>query len=411
MGVWKVWSFAASQDLLGVYGVGGDPPERRMLHYGNAYTTVDYPPAALGEMALVGVVYRAVLPDYPNDGRLNVAVKLPGFFAGLALTAVMFVGVRRLTGDAGSGRWAAVAYWCNPATILNAEVLGYLDPLVMAPAVSALLAISVGAPVWAGLLYALALLTKPQAMLIGPAILIACWHAGGLRTVVTAGAAGLAGLLAGVLPYVLSDAGPNMLLAFGGWQGRRDILSANAANVWWIATWGARGYNMIPLFGFPGAYFEPVFRILAISSWMEMGLPNPRLPAQVMTIAAALWASWTCMRSAAPAVHFALGAFLVQAFFTLSVSVHEHHLMMAVPLLAVAAALDVRFRRVFYVVSALVAVNINLFYGISRGWGWSIPRTLTPIDLSVLLAFAGIAIFVWHARVLAAAARAGRRAS
>lgn len=405
MGVWKVWSFAASQDLLGVYGVGGDPPERRILRYANTYTTVDYPPAALAEMAIVGVVYRTILPAYPNDWRLNAAVKLPGFVAGMVLTAAIFLGVRRLSADAGSARWAAVAHWCNPATILNAEVLGYLDPLAMAPAVSGLLAISVGAPVWAGVLYALALLTKPQAMLIGPAVLIATWHAGGLRTVLTTGAAGLAAVLAGVLPYMLSGAGQNMLLAFGSWQGRRDILSGNAANVWWIATWAARGYNMIPLFGFPGAYFEPVFRILAISSWMEMGLPNPRVPAQVATVGAAAWACWRCMMSAAPAVHFALGAFIVQAFFTLSVSVHEHHLVMAVPLLAVAAALDGRFQGLFYAVSALVAININLFYGIGRGWGWAIPRDLTPIDLSVLLAFAGLGIFIWHARVLARVAR------
>ena len=405
MGVWKVWSFAASQDLLGVYGVGGDPPERRILRFGNAYTTVDYPPAAMAELAIVGVVYRAVLPAYPNDWRLNAAVKLPGFVAGILLTTAIFLGVRHLTADAGAARWAAVAYWCNPATLLNAEVLGYLDPLVMAPAVSGLLAVSIGAPAWAGVLYALALLTKPQAMLVGPAFLLATWHAGGLRTIFTTGAAGLAGLLAGLLPYVLSGAGPNLLLAFGSWQGRRDILSGNAANLWWIATWLARGYNMIPLFGFPGAYFEPVFRILAISSWMEMGLPNPRLPARLMTVGAAAWGAWTCLRSAAPAIHFALGAFTVQAFFTLSVSVHEHHLLMAVPLLAVAAALDRRFRGVFYAVSAMVFLNINLFYGISRGWGWAIPRDVTPIDLSVLLAFAGLGIFAWHALVLTRATR------
>ena len=94
-----------------------------------------------------------------------------------------------------------------------------------------------------------------------------------------------------------------------------------------------------------------------------------------------------------------------KAFFTLSVSVHEHHLLMAVPLLAVAAALDRRFRGVFYAVSAMVFLNINLFYGISRGWGWAIPRDVTPIDLSVLLAFAGLGIFAWHALVLTRATR------
>ena len=29
--VWKVWSFAASHNATGAYGVGGAPPERRLL--------------------------------------------------------------------------------------------------------------------------------------------------------------------------------------------------------------------------------------------------------------------------------------------------------------------------------------------------------------------------------------------
>ena len=37
-----------------------------------------------------------------------------------------------------AAQFAALAYWANPATILNAEVLGYLDPLVMLPAIVAL---------------------------------------------------------------------------------------------------------------------------------------------------------------------------------------------------------------------------------------------------------------------------------
>lgn len=94
MTVWKIWSFAGSEDVLGMYGVGGDPPERRLLEFRRRYTTVDYPPVALYEMAAVGTIYGWLFPDFPNDWRLNVAVKLPGFLAGLALTTVLFVGIR-----------------------------------------------------------------------------------------------------------------------------------------------------------------------------------------------------------------------------------------------------------------------------------------------------------------------------
>jgi hypothetical protein len=100
-------------------------------------------------------------------------------------------------------------------------------------------------------------------------------------------------------------------------------------------------------------------------------------------------------------VHALSAAFLVHAFFVLSVGVHEHHMMLAVPLLALAAGLRPALRPLFWIVSAIVALNMNLFYGISLGAGWSIPRGILLIDLSVLLSCANVAALVWHARILA----------
>jgi hypothetical protein len=44
---------------------------------------------------------------------------------------------------------------------------------------------------------------------------------------------------------------------------------------------------------------------------------------------------------------------------------------------------------------------MNLFYGIGFGLGWSPPRGLLLIDLSVLLSIANIAALVWHVQLLA----------
>jgi hypothetical protein len=82
------------------------------------------------------------------------------------------------------------------------------------------------------------------------------------------------------------------------------------------------------------------------------------------------------------------------------VGVHEHHMMLAVPLLALAAALRPAIRPLFWTVSLIVALNMNLFYGIGLGLGWSVPRGLLLVDLSVLLSIANIAALAWHSRVL-----------
>jgi hypothetical protein len=62
-----------------------------------------------------------------------------------------------------------------------------------------------------------------------------------------------------------------------------------------------------------------------------------------------------------------------------------------------------RYRPLLWALSAIFALNLNLFYGISeysyRG-RYTIPRTISIVDLSVLLAVANCAALVWHAAVL-----------
>ena len=54
-------------------------------------------------------------------------------------------------------------------------------------------------------------------------------------------------------------------------------------------------------------------------------------------------------------------------------------------------------------VGTIVALNMNLFYGIGIGRGWSIPRLLLGIDLSVLLSVANFVALAWQGRIVASA--------
>src|SRR5262245_30383993 len=96
-----------------MYGVGGTPPERRLLEYAGATATVDYPPLALYELGAAGHVYwRLSHRRFPNTDALNAVVKLPGLIAEVGLLVVLFVVVGRFGGPV-AARWAAVAYWLN----------------------------------------------------------------------------------------------------------------------------------------------------------------------------------------------------------------------------------------------------------------------------------------------------------
>lgn len=402
--VWKTWSHGAlTQGLTRVYGVGGTPPERGVVRWGNRYTTVDYPPLAVAALAAAGRLYRLHSPAFEDSPWLNVAMKGPSVLAECGLTLLLWQVVRRRRGDA-AARLAAAAFWANPAMILAGPALGYLDPLMALPAAAALAAAGAGLAGAAGALAAAACLTKAQAIFVLPAVALGLWGASSGRVARFAAAAGAGGLVAAaaVLPYAAAGAWRNLAQAIGSLL-RHDMLSGNAANAWWIVTWVLRAVYAIPDLG-PWDAWTMRLRILGVSRVVALGYPNPRPVTLAAVLSAAAWAVWRARRQAGTPVLLACAAFIVHAYFVLGVQVHENHLYLSVPLLAGAAACTPVLRPVLAGVSLVFALNLYLFYGLGRGFPLP-PRNLTVVDATVLLAVANCALLVWHARRYARACR------
>ena len=279
-------------------------------------------------------------------------------------------------------------------------MLGYVDALYFLPAVAGIALAYLGRPLWAGVLVGIAVATKPQGILVGPAFALALWQGGGARAIVSAGVTFAATLIAIAFPYYAKGALPNMWLAFGSFDERRDTMSAYAANIGWIINWWLRGRMGMPEFGFPRAFLQPVPRPLSITRFRELGYANPRPIGRAAIVGATLWAMWVTRRCRDLAFAAALGAFTVHAFFVLGTGMHEHHQLLEIPLLVLAAALRRAFRPLLLVVSGIVALNINYIYGAGIGAGWVAPRMITGIDMSVLLSFFNIGVLIWFAGTL-----------
>jgi len=416
--VWKIWSYAASRESVGrLYGVGGTPLERRMVSLHGAETTIDYPPLALTELGAAGRVYRWLNHGaYPDNTSLIVAVKMPVLIADAAMLALLWFGLRPLLG-ASRARWAALAYWLNPAILLDGAVLGYLDPLFIAPACASLIAAALDWPFVAGVLAAAACLTKPQAVVLMPAIAWAV-STGTIRgalaspsvepssfettvvrwkAVASACAGGAIALGIGLAPVLAAGALPNFFQAMGR-LGQHDLLSGNACNLWWIIGYGLRAFYSMHDMGAWAAWTTPT-KIIAISRVVELGYPNPRVVGLMLAGGTTAWAMWTARHTRGLWYASALGGFIVHAYATLAAQVHENHLFAAVPLLGIAAAGRPRLVPVFVAVSAIFALNLNLFYGVSEDIGFALPRSLTIIDATVVLAVVNCAALSWHAAV------------
>ena len=402
----KIWTYNAA--MLGpaqLYGVGGSPPTRRALIYNGETAQVDYPPLALDVLAIVGRGYRALFPTFPDGPGLTVAVKLPAVAADFGLTMLIFAAVSRLAGAA-TGQRAALAYWLNPAVILDGSMLGYIDALCVLPAVGALMAAAQGIGWVTGGLLALACLTKPQAILVVPAVTLALFrrNVGGWRAIASAILA--AGLVtsACVWPVVRAGAFRNMSVAVGRLV-TDDTLSANGANVWWLVTYVAQAAQSVATTTWMAAVTKPV-EIVSIRSLLASAGASSSLlmigavagSSWTVVLGVVAWAIWHARRAMDLARLAALAAFTVHAYTVLSVQVHENHLFLALPLLAIVATIRPRYWRVLLGVSAIVALNLNLFYGLGVGVGDAIPRSVTGIDATVLLSIVNCVALLWHAR-------------
>ena len=413
--VWKVWSYNAARHGVGeMYGVGGTPPERRELAYAGATATVDYPPLALYELGIAGNAYWIwSRHEFPNATPLNAFVKLPGVAAEIGLVLLLFVIVRRHVGLA-AARFTAAAYWLNPAALFDASILGYLDVQYLLPAVAALVAAAHGWPLLAGALIAAAVLTKAQGLFIAPAVALAIWTMGDARgrgaRVLSAGAGALAAGVAIIAPVVAAGGWPNMVQAIGR-LAHHDMLSANAANAWWIVGYLLRAWYSMHDMGVWAALTAPA-KILGIQRVIDIGYPDPRMIGIVLMIGAAAWALWTAYQSTIQSairnsqstidvwLLAGVGGFTVHAYATLSAQVHENHLFAVVPLLVLASAGRRAFRPICVAVSAVVALNLNLFYGFGDGIGYALPRTMTIVDATVIVALVNCFSLLWHAAVL-----------
>lgn len=407
--IWKVWSFSAVYDLTGMYGVGGTPPEHRLLRWRGTEMVVDYPPGTLYEMALVGRLYRMVSPLYEDSSTLHAFVKLPGLAAEIAALVVLLVAGRRLFG-ADIAAWMALAFWLNPVVALDGAILGYLDAQMAVPAVLALVVAYVG-PAWlAGVLSAAAVLTKAQAIFLVPvlaSVILSRTPASGLNRLIHAGTGAALTGGAALLPFVARGAWANLVQSIGR-LARQDMLSAYAANVWWIFTWVLRVVDVRGEWGLKAALTQNV-RILAISRAVDLGYPNPRVVGLIVVCAAIGWAVWQCRRAVPLADAAALSGWCAYAYALFSAQVHENHLYLAVPFFVVAAGLDRTYRSVLWSVSGVAACNLFLFYGLGRDLPVIFQRGWTGIDASVLLAIVNVIVFVWATKKVNARLSSGAR--
>ena len=426
MRIFRIWTYgAATAGPTQVYGTGGSLPtwrqltqdriwpaeegdssRRRWLTFDGDVARVDYPPVALYALALVGWLYRAVFPTFPAGIALTIAIKLLAVLAGVGLTVLIMSAVTTIEGR-DAGRWAGFAFWTNPAVILHGAVLGYLDAVSALPAVAALIAASRQRASTAGALLAISCLIKPQGLLVLPALAVALsprqpggWRASGLATL-----AGAITVSVCLVPIAAAGAFGNMCTALAHLL-TDGQLAGNALNAWWLVTFVGQTARDLAQGTLATALAHPVESVSIPDFFARAGVDASvgmfaalGLGAWTAVVAVVAWATWQARDAADLPRLSALAAFTVHAYSVLALQVHENHLFLALPLLAIVAATEPQYRTLFLAVTGIAALNLNLLYGFGEGVGYAIPRTLTGIDPTVIVAALNCAALAWHAAI------------
>jgi len=176
---------------------------------------------------------------YPLFGPVEWAARMPAFVASLLLIPLTAQLARRLTGDRLAGLIAAGVMAVTPLAVqFSATAFG--DPLLTLWLVAALYAtaepIMPGSarrrgPLWAGLLFGLALATKYQALLFAPLLLGVAWLGGWRRAEWARGAVGVAVILMLLVVWQLARPQTGGLVALQ-WANIGGVRLARSWELW-----------------------------------------------------------------------------------------------------------------------------------------------------------------------------------
>jgi Gpi18-like mannosyltransferase len=217
---------------------------------------------------------------------------------------------------------------------------------------------------WGFLSLAIGGLTKPQAFVFGPLLLLRAFQNQKTRGVLFAGIGGALGVALALAPTVFAGALPGLVAHFLDTVGHHPILSANAHNLWWLVMRGninvpdesilfaGLSYRAVGLILLAGAYGLALLLVI-LSGAKNLGSAVKRFfvaknAPQNDMLGRDVWLA---------------AAYVGFAFFILPTEIHENYGFAVLALLAVAIAFEKRWEVIalYAVLSVTMVVNYALY--------------------------------------------------
>ncbi len=324
------WGHLLDQHFLQFYSVAEQAGnvQRHILVY-----PPNYPPLTIyvfgmlmglyGAWAsLFGVQPTVLLASAP---ALAVYLKMPMVLADLGTVGFIYGTARHLS-SARVALLAAASYAFAPPVLFDGAVWGQTDALFTLALVLALHSVLERRASWAGVLFGLAVLLKPQPLAFAPLLLMYLWRWGGWRAAARCAGAACATVTCLSLPFLLPPQ-PQMLVFARvlrtSFQSA-PYASIDAFNLWWLL--GVPGHNETT--PYVGSLSPDTLGMVLFACVMGI-------------VALGIW------RDSSPSTLYVGAGVVAVAFFDVTVLQRERYLFPALALLLLASLFDKR-RSLFY---------------------------------------------------------------
>jgi Gpi18-like mannosyltransferase len=358
--------------------------------YGLPMPGQTYPPVLLYLLWGLGSIFRGIWPRAEDTPLLTAIVKIPAVAGDILAALLLAAYIARRPAVGATGRRAAAAILAlHPALIWLSSLWGQVDVLHGGLAAGACVAALAGSAGWTGALVALGILTKPQGLIIAPAVAALLAARTGKRGIIRAILFGTATTIVVTLPFVLAGFASSIVKIYAGAGSVYPYLTLNAFNLWWGVLAAGGGTQRILDFRDDVHLLGPV---------------TPRGIGYFLFLVATIWIvrrCWIVARTGGSIDHSRAWRLLTLqwlAFFLLPTQVHERYLVPAVIALAPAAILDRRWRWTYAALS--LGVLLNLMYVVPGSERLApIVRAISGRGVIVALVFAGIAVLLARAEI------------
>ena len=314
----------------------------------------DYPPVMMLLFRGVGAVVSAV-SENPTDHAFRVGIKcLACGFEILIGALILFEGKRLLGVRAGTV--AAGLFLLNPAALYESAYWGQVDAIPTAFMVASLVLVGRGRWTSAGFVAALGLTAKFQAVILLPLLVFEAFRMVGLRGLVRLAAGGAIGVALAAAPFFATGTLTEIVdRAYINVVGQYPKMSNNAYNIWFV-----KGDPGMPNTSPPQILIEAAAgeetSVAEDASWLlrwtwrKISLV---LFALSVAVVLSLYAS-----SPGPRSRLVAAGLLVLCFYLFPTEMHERYAYPALALLAPWAAVRGLHERVYWVLSAVLLLNL-----------------------------------------------------